>query len=121
MKSAATLVQGIFMSIGPVEIVIVLALALLVFGPQRLPQMGRTLGRAMREFRKASGDITGALSFADDDEDEKQSPDDAEAAATARDEVEAASRDEAEAAVPNEAEAAAQEPAAPAAGGPGAA
>ena len=113
MKSAATLVQGIFMSIGPVEIVIVLALALLVFGPQRLPQMGRTLGRAMREFRKASGDITGALSFADDDEDEKQPPEDAEAVATARDEVETAPRDEAEAA--------AQEPAAPAAGGPGAA
>ena len=106
MKSAATLVQGIFMSIGPVEIVIVLALALLVFGPERLPQMGRTLGRAMREFRKASGDITGALSFADDDEDEKQPPEDAEAVATARDEVETAPRDEAEAA--------AQEPAAPA-------
>jgi sec-independent protein translocase protein TatA len=121
MKGAATLVQRIFMSIGPVEIVIVLALALLVFGPQRLPQMGRTLGRAMREFRKASGDITGAFSLADDEEDEKQPREDAEAAATARDEVETAPRDEAEAAAQNEAEAAAQEPAAPAAGGPGAA
>ena len=42
------------MSIGPLEIVIVLVLALLVFGPMRLPQAGRSLGHAMREFRKAT-------------------------------------------------------------------
>ena len=42
------------MSIGPAEIVIVLILALLVFGPKRLPQMGRSLGRGVREFRKAA-------------------------------------------------------------------
>ena len=42
------------MSIGPLEIVIVLVLALLVFGPKRLPQAGRSLGQAMREFRKAT-------------------------------------------------------------------
>ena len=42
------------MSIGPLEIVIVLVLALLVFGPKQLPQAGRSLGRAMREFRKAT-------------------------------------------------------------------
>ena len=121
MKASATLTHGILMSVGAVEIVIVLAIALLVFGPERLPQMGRTLGRAMRELRKVSGDITGDFSFADDDEDEKQSREDADAAATSRDEVETAPRDEAEAAAPNEAETAAQEPAAPAAGGPSAA
>ncbi len=42
------------MSVGPLEIVIVLVLALLVFGPKRLPQAGRSLGQAMREFRKAT-------------------------------------------------------------------
>ena len=42
------------MSIGPLEIVIVLVLALLVFGPKGLPQAGRSLGQAMREFRKAT-------------------------------------------------------------------
>lgn len=42
------------MSVGPVEIVIVLVLALLVFGPKRLPQAGRSLGEAMREFRKVT-------------------------------------------------------------------
>jgi TatA/E family protein of Tat protein translocase len=36
------------------EIVVVLVLALLVFGPKRLPQAGRSLGRAVREFRKAT-------------------------------------------------------------------
>lgn len=42
------------MSIGPAEIVIVLVIALLVFGPSRLPQMGRSLGRGVREFKKAA-------------------------------------------------------------------
>jgi len=41
-------------SIGAPEIVIILVLALLVFGPKRLPEMGRSLGRTVREFKKAS-------------------------------------------------------------------
>jgi len=41
-------------SIGPAEIVIILVLALLVFGPKRLPEMGRSLGRGVREFKKAA-------------------------------------------------------------------
>jgi TatA/E family protein of Tat protein translocase len=57
------------MSIGPMEIIIVLALALLVFGPKRLPQMGRTLGRAAREFRKASDEVKGVFDIGlNDDE-----------------------------------------------------
>ena len=42
------------MSIGPAEIIIVLVIALLVFGPKRLPQMGKSLGKGVREFRKAA-------------------------------------------------------------------
>ena len=38
-------------SIGPLELVIVLALALIVLGPKRLPDAGRALGRGMREFK----------------------------------------------------------------------
>jgi TatA/E family protein of Tat protein translocase len=41
-------------SIGPAEIIIVLVIALLVFGPKRLPQMGKSLGRGVREFKKAA-------------------------------------------------------------------
>jgi len=37
--------------IGPLEIVIILLVALIVFGPKRLPEMGRSLGRGMREFK----------------------------------------------------------------------
>ena len=58
------------MSVGPMEIIIVLALALLIFGPKRLPEMGRTLGRAAREFRKASDEVKGVLNLGLNDDQE---------------------------------------------------
>ena len=39
--------------VGPVEIVVVLIIGLLVFGPKRLPEMGRSVGRGMREFKES--------------------------------------------------------------------
>ena len=39
------------LGIGPLEIVIVLIIVLVVFGPKRLPDLGRSLGRGMREFK----------------------------------------------------------------------
>jgi sec-independent protein translocase protein TatA len=39
--------------IGPWELVILLIVILLVFGPKRLPEMGRSLGKGMRDFKKA--------------------------------------------------------------------
>jgi sec-independent protein translocase protein TatA len=38
-------------SVGPTEIIIVLVIVLLIFGPKRLPDLGRSLGRGMREFK----------------------------------------------------------------------
>jgi sec-independent protein translocase protein TatA len=48
-------------SVGPMELVIVLAIALIVLGPKRLPDAGRSLGRGLREFK-------GAISGAGDEE-----------------------------------------------------
>jgi sec-independent protein translocase protein TatA len=53
-------------NIGPLEIIIVLIIALVVFGPKRLPELGRSLGKGIREFR-------GSISGRHDDED-KQPP-----------------------------------------------
>lgn len=44
-------------SLGFPEILFILVLALLVFGPKRLPKVGRTLGRALGEFRRATSDL----------------------------------------------------------------
>lgn len=44
-------------NVGPIELIIVLAIALLVVGPRRLPEMGNALGKTIREFRNASSDI----------------------------------------------------------------
>ena len=47
---------GIFQNFGIWEILLLLLVLLLVFGPKRLPEMGRSLGRGMREFKNS---ITG--------------------------------------------------------------
>jgi sec-independent protein translocase protein TatA len=44
-------------NIGWQEIIIVLVIALIVFGPRRLPEMGRSLGKSIREFREATSGI----------------------------------------------------------------
>jgi TatA/E family protein of Tat protein translocase len=49
-------------NIGPGELLLVLAIALLVIGPGRLPDVGAALGKSIREFRKASMDVQDAVS-----------------------------------------------------------
>jgi sec-independent protein translocase protein TatA len=44
-------------SLGPAEVLVILVLALLIFGPQKMPEIGRQVGRAMREFRKAQSAV----------------------------------------------------------------
>jgi sec-independent protein translocase protein TatA len=46
----------VFSSIGPLEIVIVIVVLLVIFGPKRLPSLGKSLGTGMREFKDS---ITG--------------------------------------------------------------
>ncbi len=43
--------------IGPMEVILVLAIALLVLGPSKLPEIGKSLGSSIREFRKAATDV----------------------------------------------------------------
>lgn len=54
--------------IGMQELIIIMVIALLVLGPSRLPQVARTLGKGMREFRKASDDLRSAMWVDLDDE-----------------------------------------------------
>lgn len=50
-----------FGSIGGTELLLIMVIALLVFGPRKLPQLGRTIGKAMGEFRRASNDFRSSL------------------------------------------------------------
>lgn len=57
-------------NIGPEELILILVIALLVFGPSKLPEVARSIGRGLREFRRASdqirGEIGGLLDLDDD-------------------------------------------------------
>ncbi|HOW86097.1 MAG TPA: Sec-independent protein translocase protein TatB [Candidatus Aminicenantes bacterium] len=50
-----------FGSIGPAELILIFIIALLVFGPKKLPEIGRSVGKALREFKKTSEEIKGRI------------------------------------------------------------
>jgi sec-independent protein translocase protein TatA len=56
----------VFSGIGPTELIIVLVIVLLIFGPKRLPGLGKQLGSGMREFKDSIAGIGGK----DDDDDD---------------------------------------------------
>ena len=48
---------GFLPSVGPWELILILAIALIIFGPGKLPEVGRSLGKSINEFKKASNEI----------------------------------------------------------------
>ena len=50
-----------FGSIGMPELVIILVIALIIFGPRKLPELGRSLGKSLGEFKKASNELRSTL------------------------------------------------------------
>jgi sec-independent protein translocase protein TatB len=61
--------------ISPLEILVVSAIALIVFGPDKLPQIARTIGRGLSELRRMASDVKQEFEeelYFDDDEDEER-------------------------------------------------
>ena len=50
-----------FGSIGMPEMLVILVIALLIFGPRKLPDLGKSLGRSLAEFKRASNDLRNTL------------------------------------------------------------
>lgn len=53
-------------SIGFGEILVILVLALVIFGPRRLPEIGRSIGRSLREFRRATSELRAEIEAEDE-------------------------------------------------------
>ena len=58
-------------NVGPMELIIVLVIALIVLGPKRLPEAGRAVGKGLREFKDS---LSGATQHDDDDDERDAEP-----------------------------------------------
>jgi sec-independent protein translocase protein TatA len=61
-------------SIGAPELLVIIVLALIIFGPRRLPEIGRTVGKSMREFRRAASELRAEIESDLDEEPPRKSP-----------------------------------------------
>ena len=66
-----------FGNFGATELIIIVAIALIIFGPGKLPDVGKALGRSINEFKRASKDVQKEINEAikDDDKAVKESND----------------------------------------------
>jgi sec-independent protein translocase protein TatB len=56
------------LNVGPLELLVVLAVALIVVGPERLPELARSVGRALRQFREVQDEVKNMVSSGVDDD-----------------------------------------------------
>lgn len=82
-----------FGSIGMTELIVIMVVALVVIGPKRLPELARTLGKALGDFKRATSDFQNSFSMEDDYDldvlDEEAKEKDKKASADESDEVDA--------------------------------
>lgn len=64
-----------FGRIGVPELILILVIALMIFGPAKLPEIGRSIGKALREFHKASSELKDSISLEEDRTKDEQSSD----------------------------------------------
>jgi sec-independent protein translocase protein TatA len=64
--------QGMFGRIGPMELILILVIALVIFGPKKLPEIGKAVGDAIKAFRKSSEKIGDEIDKVTKPEDEEK-------------------------------------------------
>lgn len=57
--------------LGPMELILILLIALVIFGPTKLPEIGRSLGKALNEFKSQANKVTEDLKVDSDDKENK--------------------------------------------------
>jgi Tat protein translocase TatB subunit len=72
------------LNVGPLELLVVLAVALIVVGPERLPELARSVGRALRQFREVQDEVRDMVSSGMDDEMREAASEFRKAAGTAK-------------------------------------
>jgi sec-independent protein translocase protein TatA len=72
-----------FGSLGMPELIVIFVIALIIFGPRKLPELGRSLGKSIAEFKRASNELKSTLEEEIRLEEQRQKQDDAAKAAQA--------------------------------------
>lgn len=65
---------ALFQSFGLPELGVILLIALIIFGPAQLPKIGRSVGKAIREFRASSQEVSKAIQEGIEGSDEEEAP-----------------------------------------------